>query len=141
MKKRTGGILGLGAVAAGVAAFFLHPRKGRERREAVRRGGERLAQRGAGVTALMGTRRRQEGGAAADLRARITAALREELGPDGLALQVTTGEGGSVTVRGEVGSLEQISRASEVIESLSGGAEIDNLIRLRAPAGGGAPTG
>jgi osmotically-inducible protein OsmY len=89
----------------------------------------------------MGTRRRQEGGAAADLRARITAALREELGPDGLALQVTTGEGGSVTVRGEVGSLEQISRASEVIESLSGGAEIDNLIRLRAPAGGGAPTG
>ncbi|MGP8161869.1 MAG: BON domain-containing protein [Candidatus Dormibacteria bacterium] len=132
---------GLGAVAAAVAAFFLHPRKGAGRRDAVRRGGGRLARRGAGVTALIGTRRRDQRGEAAELRARIAGALREELDPDGLALQVIAGDDGTVTVRGEVGSLEQIRHASEVIERARGDAEVVNLIRLRASAPGGAVTG
>jgi osmotically-inducible protein OsmY len=54
---------------------------------------------------------------------------------------VIAGDDGTLTVRGEVGSLEQIRRASEVIERVRGGAEVVNLIRLRTPAGGGAFTG
>jgi hypothetical protein len=39
-----------------------------------------------------------------------------------------------VTVRGEVGSLDQISRASRVIDAFRGDTEIVNLVRLRRAA-------
>jgi osmotically-inducible protein OsmY len=143
MKKRRRilGLGGLGAVAAAVAAFFLHPHKGVERRKAVRRGGERLVRESANVTARIGTRRRRDRRRPDELRARIAGALREELGPDGLALRVVDGDDGTITVRGEVGTLEEIRHASEVIERARGDAEVVNLIRLRAPAPGGAVTG
>jgi osmotically-inducible protein OsmY len=141
MKKRLR-ILGLGAIAAAAAAFFLQPKKGAERREAVRRGGERLVRQGASVTSLIGTgRRHQDRGAAIELRLRIEDALAEALGHDGFALRVTAGDDGTVTVRGEVGSLDQIRRASAAIERQSGGAEVVNLIRLRTPAAGGPVPG
>jgi len=140
MKKRAR-IVGLGAIAAAGAAFFLHPRKGADRREAVRRGGERLVREGSNVTSLVGTRRRRGRAGAAELRAEIAEALLDELGADGFGLRVIAGDDGTLTVRGEVGSLEQIRRASEVIERVRGGAEVVNLIRLRTPAGGGAFTG
>jgi osmotically-inducible protein OsmY len=131
-------IVGIGAIAAAFAAFFLHPRKGADRREAVRRGGGRLARRGAKVTSLVGTRRRRAGAAVAGVGARIEDALLEELGADGFSLRVIAGDDDTLTVRGEVGSLELIRRASEVIERARGGADVVNLIRLRAPSGGGA---
>ena len=132
----------MGAVAAAVAAFFLQPRKGAERREAVRRGGERLVREGSNVTSLVGTRRRRRGGAAiAELRVAIADALLDDLGADGFGLRVIVDDDGTLTVRGEVGSLDLIRRASEVIERVRGGAEVVNLVRLRTPAGGGAFTG
>ena len=140
MKKRVR-IVGVGAVAAAVAAFFLQPRKGAERREAVRRGGERLVREGSNVTSLVGPRRRRGGAAIAELRVAIADALLDDLGADGFGLRVIVDDDGTLTVRGEVGSLEQIRRASEVIERVRGGAEVVNLIRLRTPAGGGAFTG
>ena len=109
--------------------------------EAVRRGGERLVRESANVTARIGTRRRRDRRRPDELRARIAGALREELGPDGLALRVVDGDDGTITVRGEVGTLEEIRHASEVIERARGDAEVVNLIRLRAPAPGGAVTG
>jgi hypothetical protein len=133
MKKRLP-LVGLGAVAAGVAAFFLHPHKGRQRREAVRRGGENLVRQGASVTSLVGSRRRRGGGDTAEARQRIEDALLEALGADGFSLRVLAGDDDTITVRGEVESLDLIRRASEVIERARGGADVDNLIRLRAPA-------
>ena len=133
-------IVGMGAVAAAVAAFFLQPRKGAGRREAVRRGGKRLARRGPRVTALIGTRRHRTGTGLADVRERIQDALLEELGTDGFSLRVIAGDDDTLTVRGEVGSLDLIRRASEVIERARGGADVVNLIRLQAPSGGWALT-
>ena len=133
-------IVGMGAIAAGVAAFFFHPRKGSDRREAVSRGGERLARGGASVTSLVGTRRRRAGGGLVDVRERIEDALLEELGADGFSLRVIAGDDGTLTVRGEVGSLDLIRRASEVIERARGGADVDNLIRLQTTSAGGAVT-
>jgi osmotically-inducible protein OsmY len=42
--------------------------------------------------------------------------------------------GGVVTIRGEVRSLDQISRASRVIGGFGGDTEIVNLVRLRGTA-------
>lgn len=131
MKRRSA--IGLGALAAGVAAFFLHPRKGRARRDAVLQGGEKLAQRGAGVASLVGRPGRRGSAATAELRQRLEDALVETLGGEGLALQVIA-DGSTVTVRGEVASLDQISVASRVIDQLAGDAEVVNLVRLRTPA-------
>ena len=133
-------IVGVSAIAAAVAAFFLQPRKGAERRQAVRRGGEKLARHGASATSLIGTRRRRATGAAAAAQARIEDALLEELCADGFSLRVIVGGDDTLTVRGEVGSLELIRRASEVIERARGGAEVVNLIRLQATSAGGAVT-
>jgi osmotically-inducible protein OsmY len=76
----------------------------------------------------------------ADVRERIQDALLEELGTDGFSLRVIAGDDDTLTVRGEVGSLDLIRRASEVIERARGGADVVNLIRLQAPSGGGALT-
>lgn len=133
-------IVGLSAIAVGVAAFFFQPHKGADRREAVRRGGERMARRGANVTSLVGSRRNQPGRRLADVGERIQDALLEELGADGFSLRVIAGDDGTLTVRGEVGSLELIRRASEVIERSRGGADVVNLIRLQVASHGGALT-
>jgi osmotically-inducible protein OsmY len=130
-------IVGLSAIAAGIAAFFLQPRKGADRREAVRRGGGRLARHGASATSLIGTRRRRGAGGLADARQRIEDALLEELGADGFSLRVIVDDD-SIAVRGEVASLDLISRASETIETARGGADVVNLIRLRTRSAGGA---
>jgi len=74
------------------------------------------------------------------VRDRIQDALLEELGADGFSLRVVAGDDGTLTVRGEVGSLELIRRASEVIERAGGGADVDNLIRLQTTSAGGAVT-
>ena len=127
-------IVGMGAVAAAVAAFFFHPHKGADRRESVRRGGKRLARHGASVTSLVGTRRRRAAGGLADVRQRIEDALLEELGADGFPLRVIAGDDDTLAVRGEVGSLDLIRRASEVIDRSRGSADVVNLIRLRTPS-------
>jgi osmotically-inducible protein OsmY len=133
-------IVGMSAIAAAVAAFFFHPRKGAGRRQAVRRGGEKLARHGASATSLVGTRRRHAGRQMTDVGERIQDALLEELGADGFSLRVTAGDDETLTVRGEVGSLELIRRASEVIERARGSADVVNLIRLQAKSAGGAVT-
>jgi hypothetical protein len=133
-------IVGVSAIAAGVAAFFFQPRKGVERRDAVRRGGKRLARHGANATSLIGTRRHRADGGLADVRDRIQDALLEELGADGFPLRVIASDDDTLTVRGEVGSLELIRRASEVIERARGGADVVNLIRLQTTSAGGAVT-
>ncbi|HYA00527.1 MAG TPA: BON domain-containing protein [Candidatus Binatia bacterium] len=130
-------LLGVSAALAAVAAFFFQPRKGAERREAVRRGGERLVHRGTGITSLVGSRRRGDGGTAA-LRHHIEDGLIDALGADALAIRVTAAAD-TVTVRGEVASLEQISQVSAVIERLRGDADVVNLVRLRAAAEGAWP--
>ena len=79
--------------------------------------------------------------AATELPKTQVAAVLEALGADGSALQVIIGDGRTITVRGEVGSLDQIRRASEVIEGVRGGAEVVNLIRLRVPSTGGVVPG
>ena len=133
-------IVGLSAVAAAIAAFFLQPRKGADRREAVRRGGERLARQGASATSLIGTRRHRPAGGLAEARQRIEDALLEELGADGFSLRVMAGDDDAIAVRGEVGSLDLIRRASEVINRSRGSADVVNLIRLRTPSARGALT-
>ena len=42
------------------------------------------------------------------------------------------------TIRGELRSLDQISRASRVIDGLGGDTEIVNLVRFRGTASGAA---
>jgi hypothetical protein len=74
----------------------------------------------------------------ADVRERIQDALLEELGTDGFSLRVIAAADDILAVRGEVGSLDLIRRASEVIERARGGADVVNLIRLQTPSGGGA---
>ena len=138
MKKKQLRLVGLGAVLAAFAAFFLHPHKGRERRRAVRRGGEKLVRQGASVTSRVGTRGRRGADGTVELRERIEEALLEALGADGFSLRVIATDDDTVTVRGEVASLELIRRASDVIDRLRGEADVSNLIRLRAPAAGGA---
>ena len=138
MKRRS--LIGIGAASAALAAFFLHPRKGRARREAVRRGGERLMQRGAEAANLVGVSRH---GArrATELRLQVEDALIDALGGEALALRVAVDKAG-ITVRGEVASLEHISRASRVIDRFRGEAEVVNLVRLRpTPASSGKPAG
>jgi osmotically-inducible protein OsmY len=73
----------------------------------------------------------------ADARQRIEDALLEELGADGFSLRVIVDDD-SIAVRGEVASLDLISRASETIETARGGADVVNLIRLRTRSAGGA---
>jgi osmotically-inducible protein OsmY len=138
MKRRS--VIGLGALAAGLAAFFLHPHKGRARREAVRQGGERLARRGAGAATLMGRPWRRAPATSPELRQRLEDALMEALGGEGLALQVAA-DAGTLTVRGEVSSLDQISLASRVIDGFAGEAEVVNLVRLRSSAPADAEAG
>ena len=96
------------------------------------------AGRGASATSLIGTRRHRPAGGLAEARQRIEDALLEELGADGFSLRVIAGDDDALTVRGEVDSLDLIRRASEVIDRSRGGADVVNLIRLRAPSGGGA---
>ena len=132
MKRRR--IVGLGAAAAAIAAFFLHPTRGAGRRRAVRRGGEKLVRRGGGVTTLVGTPHRRERRAAAELRVQVEDALAAALGVSGSSLGVTADQR-TVTVRGEVASLDEISRVSEVLEPFDGRAEVVNLVRLRESAG------
>ncbi len=68
-----------------------------------------------------------------ELRARLQDALNEDLFHDGTSLTVIA-NGGMITVRGEVGSLDQISRATRVIDGCRGGADIVNLVRVRPSA-------
>jgi hypothetical protein len=131
MKRRS--VIGLGALAAGLAAFFLHPHKGRARREAVRQGGERLARRGAGAATLMGRPWRRAPATSPELRQRLEDALIEALGGEGLALQVAA-DAGTLT-------LDQISLASRVIDGFAGEAEVVNLVRLRSSAAADAEAG
>ncbi len=133
-------ILGLGAAigafAAGVATFFLQPGRGAMRRAAVRRGGETLARRSANVSTLLGSGQRRGGGELEVVRGRIEDGLSAALGAEGLALRVSADDG-SVTVRGEVSSLEQVGEASRIIERLQDGVDVANLVRLRrAPSRG-----
>jgi osmotically-inducible protein OsmY len=121
---------GLGAFVAGVAAFFLQPGRGAVRRAAVRRGGETLARRSANVSTLVGSARRRSAGRLDAVRGGIEEGLIAALGAEGLALRVRVDEG-TVTVRGEVSSLDLISEASRVIDSLEDGVEVINLVRLR----------
>jgi osmotically-inducible protein OsmY len=134
MRRR--GILGIGAgLGAAVAAFFLHPRKGSERREAVVRRGGALVRRSAAVATRAGTpRHRAHRGDVAELRSRIEGALIDALGGEGLSLRVSVDEAGVVSVRGEVATLDQIGRASQAIEAARGGADVVNLVRLRSAA-------
>src|ERR1019366_2081362 len=101
---------------------FFHPHKGADRRESVRRGGKRLPRHGASVTSLVGPPRRRAAGGWADVRQRIEDALLEELGADGFPLRVIAGDDDTLAVRGEVGSLDLIRRASEVIDRNRGSA-------------------
>jgi osmotically-inducible protein OsmY len=78
-----------------------------------------------------GPRRRRSG--VLELRARLQDALNEDLFHDGASLTVIA-NGGMITVRGEVGSLDQISRATRVIDRCRGGTDIVNLVRVRPSA-------
>jgi hypothetical protein len=81
------------------------------------------------VMLVVGTpRRRRE--AVMELGARLDDALGEALRADHVSLSVLAG-GGVVTIRGEVRSLDQISRASQVIHGFNGDTELVNLVRLR----------
>jgi osmotically-inducible protein OsmY len=85
-------------------------------------------------------RRRRSG--VLELRARLQDALNEGLFPDGAPLTVVA-SGGVITVRGEVGSLDQISRVTRAIDGCRGNADIVNLVRVRpsaVAARSGAPT-
>ena len=82
---------------------------------------------------LVGGAPRRRHGAVRELGARLQDALGEALSPDGVGLSVLAG-GGVVTIRGEGRSLDQISRASRVIDGFGGDTEIVNLVRLRGTA-------
>ncbi len=80
-----------------------------------------------------------------ELGARLREALIESLSADGVPLSVIVNDG-VVSVRGEVDSLDEISRASRLIDRFRGGIEIDNLVRVRPSAvatrgGGGTRAG
>ena len=84
------------------------------------------------VMLAVGAPRRRRG-AVLGLGARLQDALVECLSTDRAALTVRAGRG-VVTVRGEVGSLELISRASREIDAFHGDTEIVYLVRLRRAA-------
>ena len=93
-------------------------------------------QRSADAANLVGVSRRG-GRRAAELRLQIEDALIDAIGGEALALRVIV-DRGTITVRGEVASLDHISRASRVIDGFRGEAEVVNLVRLRPEP---APTG
>jgi osmotically-inducible protein OsmY len=78
-----------------------------------------------------GPRRRRS--AAREVGARLRAALSQALGRDSATLSILAADR-VVTIRGEVRSLDQISRASRVIDGFGGDLEAINLIRLRGTA-------
>jgi osmotically-inducible protein OsmY len=132
MRRRSivGVSAGIGALGA-TFAYFFHPRKGAVRREAAVRSGRRLVGGESEVATVGHPLRGRSGRRAGALRARLEEALIEALGAEGMALWVLV-DGSTVAVRGEVSSLDQITRVSQVIAEVGGGAEVENLVRLRS---------
>ena len=90
------------------------------------------------VLHVVGAPRRRRGGVI-ELCARLQDALNRDLIRDGASLTVIA-NGGMITVRGEVGSLDQISRATRIIDGCRGNTDIVNLVRVRASATAEAST-
>ncbi len=84
-------------------------------------------------TDLMGSAARHGRGVDAALLRRIEEALGAALGAESALLTVFAEDGG-VVVRGEVATLDRISRASEALAPFDEEVEITNLIRLAVPS-------
>ena len=80
-------------------------------------------------TDLVGSAARHGRGVDAALLRRIEEALEAALGAESALLTVFAEDGG-VVVRGEVATLDRISRASEALAPFEEEVEITNLIRL-----------
>jgi hypothetical protein len=84
-----------------------------------------------GMGLLVGRLPRRRRSRVMELCTRLQEALVEEFSPNHASLTVIA-SGGVLRVRGEVGSLDQISRATRVIARFCGKTEIVNLVRVRA---------
>jgi len=116
------------AATAATAAFLLRSRGIRKQMadSDPRDSGERRDRRS---TDLVGSAARHGRGVDAALLRRIEEALEAALGAESALLTVFAEDGG-VVVRGEVATLDRISRASEALAPFEEEVEITNLIRL-----------
>jgi osmotically-inducible protein OsmY len=127
----------IGAGLAGLsAAVFLHPRSGARNRAAAagvaRRQSANVATMvGASVTGAPGRTGRRE--------AQLADAVRAELGsrhPGADSIQVSVHKS-TVTLRGEVTHLDDIDTFEATARSVAGVGDVNNLLRLAAPAPAG----
>ena len=127
---------GLVVGALGTAAYFLDPRSGKKRRQAVKRRSEKVARRSAHVAAMMGGRERGE----RPTRAAVQDALLDLLGDAAEDLSVVISDE-AVTVRGEVPRLADIAAVSRVLAEVAPDLEAVNLVRLASALGPAAAAG
>jgi hypothetical protein len=134
-------ILGLSTAAAAAAAAtaaFLLRSHGIRKQEVVSEPRGTLDHRGPRAADLVGSASKHRRGVDPALLRRIEEALATALGAESPPLTVYAEDGG-VIVRGEVATLDRISRASEVLAAFQDEIEVTNLIRLQVSAGGRTP--
>ena len=125
----------LGAGLAGLgAAVFLHPRSGARNRKAAvgvaRRQSANVATMvGASVAAAPGRGGRKEGELASSVRAELGDRHAGAAADIQVSVHKTT-----VTLRGEVTHLDDIDTFEATARSVAGVSDVNNLLRLAAPA-------
>ncbi len=128
----------IGAAVAGIgAAVFLHPRSGARNRKvaagvARRQSANVATMVGASVASAPGRGGRRE----LQLADSVRAALSSGHAGSAEALQVSAHKS-TVTLRGEVAHLDDIDAFEATARSVAGVSDVNNLLRLAAPASAG----
>lgn len=128
----------IGAAVAGIgAAVFLHPRSGARNRKvaagvARRQSANVATMVGASVASAPGRGGRRELQLADSVRAALSAVHAGSAD----ALQVSAHKS-TVTLRGEVAHLDDIDAFEATARSVAGVGDVNNLLRLAAPASAG----
>ncbi len=130
-------------VAGAAAAFFLAPKSGAKRRQAVVEKGSTIVRRErAHVSAMIAIakgktaeplsgRKPYSRGADERLASAVRLALHEHYAEleDSFGIRIV---GGRVTLRGEVPEMDLITNVAHTVEGVDGVREVNNLLRLRS---------
>lgn len=123
----------VGATAAAIgAAVFLHPRRGARNRRAAASVARRQSANVATMLGASGGRRPRRSKGSDDLAGRVREALTEER-PEASSFQLTVHKG-TVTLRGEVDSLDDIDAFEARARAVDGVSDVNNLLRLGVTA-------
>ncbi len=127
----------LGAGVAGLgAAIFLHPRSGARNRKAAAGVARRQS---ASVATMVGASVANGAGRGGRWEVQLAERVRAELGlrhADAAGMHVSAHKS-TVTLRGEVTHLDDIDAFEATARSVAGVSDVNNLLRLAAPASAG----